>query len=279
MKILITGSTGFVGRHLLPLLNEANHNVIHLVREPKGFVQEYVWDFESDILDQIPASEVVIHLAAYADFTTTLKKKIYKVNTISTIKLANYCQKHKALFILASMTGIHGGATYLGKDSPIAPINHYGMSKYIAEEIVQTFVDDVFILRIGGIYGLDGPKHLGLNTAISNALHTQTLPTLKGPGKAKRNYICVQDIVRWIAHLVKPENRATSQGGNILYMAGTEVLSIEEYLQTIVDVLLPGKQLEYLDGSESQDSIIEVSKAPFSLTSFWDYLSLLKSTY
>lgn len=282
MKVLITGSTGFVGRHLVPMLESAGYEIFHLVRDKKGFEHEFVWDFKGPLPDGIPKCDVIIHLAAYVDFGLNFNIEPYNVNTVSTLRLSAYAKAHNAYFILASTVAVHGSKhAQINEDTPVVLENHYAISKYLAEQAVQTIVNDFCILRISGIYGLDGPEHLGLNRAMSEAFHHQKIPSLMGTGKARRNYICVLDAASWILKLLMHragcrESMGKDRGDKILYFAGTEVLTIEEYLKTIVDVLLPGRELVRVEGQAGNDSIISASSAPFPLTKFRNYLQSLK---
>lgn len=282
MKILITGSTGFVGRHLLVMLEELHCEVFHLVRTEKGFSREFVWDFRGPLPEGLPFCDVVIHLAAHVDFSLNLDIAQYNVNVVSTVKLAAYTKSHNSYFILASMVGIHGGSqTLIDKHTPINPENNYSMSKYLAEEVVKACVDKYSILRICGIYGLDGPKHLGLNRAISDAVYKKKPPVLKGQGKAKRNYICVLDVACWIMYLIQRHKAELTTKRNktkeILYLAGVEVMTIQDYLLTIIEKVLPGMNLRESDGEESNDSVVTATPAPFTQMTFSQYISSLEA--
>lgn len=279
MRVLITGSTGFVGRHLLVMLEESHCEVFHLVRTEKGFSREFVWDFRGPLPEGLPFCDVVIHLAAHVDFSLNLDIKQYNVNTVSTMRLADYAKSRNAYFILASMTGIHGSSlTLVDKFSPVNPDNNYSMSKYLAEEVVKACIDKYSILRICGIYGLDGPIHLGLNRAIIDAVHKKKPPVLKGLGSAKRNYIYVRDVVSWILYLIQRHKTVLNENDNIeeiLYMSSSEVLTIKEYLMTILDVLLPGKELITEEGEESTDAVVNASPVPFVMITFRQYMESL----
>ncbi len=277
MRILITGSTGFVGKVLVKMLEESGHEIIHLVRTKKGLKNEILWDFKSALPEEVPQCNAVIHLAAHVDFGLNINIMQYNVNTVSTIRLSDYARHQNAYFVLASMIGIHGYKhERFSGDTPIDPEDHYSMSKYLAEEVVRTYIDNYSILRICGIYGLDGPGHLGLNNAISNAIHKNEAPVLKGPGKAKRNYICVLDVARWILYLLDHFNTASTSGKEktqeVLYLASPEILTIEDYLQAIGDIILPDMDITRIKGSESRDYIVNESPAPFNLIKFREYL-------
>lgn len=276
MRILITGISGFVGRHLEKLLKSSEFEIFKLVRNEKGNGKEFVWDFKSDLPAKVPACDVIIHLAACVDFGINLNIAQYDANTISTLKLAAYAQKHNAYFILASMAGIHGTKLSLIDDkTPIDPENHYAVSKYLAEEAVKTFANNYTILRIGGIYGLDGPSHLGLNKAINNAIYKKEPPVLYGTGYAKRNYICVIDVARWILSLIKKYKASNKKIKEILYLASTEIMSIEEYLQAIADVVLKNGKLIRTEGNEATDWIVTPSEPSFNFRTFRGYLNSL----
>lgn len=264
------------------MLEESNYEVIHLVRTRKGFNREFVWDFLSPLPDKIPFCDVIIHLASHVDFSLNIDIKQYNVNTVSTMRLADYAKSRNAYFILASMTGIHGWSrTLVDKFSPVNPDNNYSMSKYLAEEVVKTFVDNYSILRICGIYGLDGPKHLGLNRAINDAVHKGKLPVLCGSGSAKRNYICVLDVAGWIMYLVKHfkiESAAKRERiQEILYMSGPEIMTIEDYLQTIVDIVFPKMDVKRIEGDDPMDYVAKTSPSPFTLVTFREYIKSLLS--
>ncbi len=282
MRVLITGSTGFVGRHLLEMLEESHCEVFHLVRTEKGFSREFVWDFRGPLPEGLPFCDVVIHLAAHVDFSLNLDSTQYNVNVVSTVKLAAYAKSHNSYFILASTVGVHGDDhSPIDIHTPVSPKNDYSMSKYLAEEVVKACVDKYSILRICGIYGLDGPEHLGLNRAISDAVHKKKPPVLKGPGKAKRNYICVLDVARWTMYLIQRHKAELTTKRNktkeILYLAGAEVITIQDYLLTIIEKVLPGMNLRESDGEESNDSVVTASPAPFTQMTFSQYISSLEA--
>lgn len=277
MKILITGTTSFVGKHLGKLLRDLGCEIVYLTRSKKGIYNEFIWDFKGPLPEGIPACDVIVHLAAHVDFSLKLDIAHYNVNTVSTIKLSAYAKSCNAYFILASTVGVHGSRyAEIGEDTPLAPENHYSVSKYLAEEIVKTYLDAYSILRICGIYGIDGPSHMGLNKAITDAVCLKTPTILSGTGEAKRNYICVSDVALWIMELLKKyEARKASEANRTretLYLASPEIMTIEQYLQTIMDVILPDKAIVRMEGKEASDMIVKPSTAPFRLKTFREYL-------
>ncbi|MEN6374682.1 MAG: NAD(P)-dependent oxidoreductase [Smithella sp.] len=281
MNILITGASSFTGKVLIPILEEAGHEIFYLVRQDKGFSNQFLWNFTDDLPGKIPECQAIIHLAAGVDFQSDLNIVQYNVNTVATAKLAAYACEKDSYFIFASMVGVHGSKpTEFDDTTPINPENNYAMSKYLAEVIVRTFTSNYTILRIGGIYGLDGPAHLGLNSAITNAYHKKAVPTIKGPGTAKRNYICVSDVAQWIIYLLGCYEangyKLDQHTRETLYLAGPEVMTIENYLQVVADILLSGVDINRINGPASKDMVIKFTPFPFTPTTFRNYLQSLK---
>ncbi|OGN27841.1 MAG: hypothetical protein A2941_00635 [Candidatus Yanofskybacteria bacterium RIFCSPLOWO2_01_FULL_49_17] len=114
MQILITGSKGFIGRHLVRHLT--GHQITELAKR-----------LEDDIEQYFKNQEVVIHLAAKRSKHTS--EEIYEVNVRGTERVAQLCLKYGCKFINISSTDIHN-------DSP------YGRSKAQAEKLVEKYVGE-----------------------------------------------------------------------------------------------------------------------------------------
>lgn len=276
MKILLTGSTGFVGRHLGGLLKSAGHIVYPLVRRPTLCPGEIIWDFKNAPPQGVPDFDILIHLAAQVNFDPAVDLGIYQANTLATAHLAELTRLRKALFILASTVAVHGDSPVIAQDTPIRPMSPYAVSKYLAEELVSLTLEKYLILRIGGIYGLDGPSHLTLNRSLNEAYYHKAAPLLKGSGQVLRNYIYVQDVARWIMTLVEEKERGICRKKNILYLAGPETLTIKDYLTSVARTLSDSQGPVVEDGLEAGDCVIRATPVELSLTTFDEYLISLR---
>ena len=58
MKILMTWTSSFVRKHLIPLLEDAGYVIYHLLRETKGFQRESIWDFQEALPEDIPVCDL-----------------------------------------------------------------------------------------------------------------------------------------------------------------------------------------------------------------------------
>ncbi len=165
MKILITGSTGFIGRHLIAaLLEPAGHQIAVLVRhlhklDPR--LRSAVIPLPGDLssLPHLPPGlDIVFHLAGLTKATKAAD--YYNVNHQGTASLlkALESQEKKIKFIYLSSLAAFGPATSLQpgrEEDPPHPINPYGRSKLLGEEEALRYRHrfEVIILRVGGVYG------------------------------------------------------------------------------------------------------------------------------
>lgn len=187
MKILVTGSAGFVGSNLLPLLKQ-NHEV-----------QE--WDlkqgkdiFGKDIEDCLKDVDVVIHLAALTSVTASFDEpeEFYRTNVLGTARILELCLKHKVKLIYPS-----SAAVYHRELSP------YAESKALAEDLVQKFIGSpAVILRFFNIYGE------GMNAESGSIMYrfmNDDPITIFGDGEQTRDYINVYDLIHVIEASIGPE--------------------------------------------------------------------------
>ncbi len=118
MKVLISGSTGLIGSALIPVLNDAGHDVVRLVRSaPKSDGSEVHWDPESDRIDSdgLEGMDAVVHLAGEnigsARWSREKKARIFdsrvKGTRLLCESLANLARPPQVL-VCASAIGYYG---------------------------------------------------------------------------------------------------------------------------------------------------------------------------
>lgn len=153
MKILITGADGMLGSNLIKLLpfnviglNSKQLDITNLKKCNEIFEREQ--------------PTIIIHTAAWTDVEQCEIEpdKAYRINTIGTQNLVNYCINKDILFIYISSTGIYG--TKKDKESytefdEVIPTTIHHKSKYEAEKIVQNHLSKYLILRTGWLFGGD----------------------------------------------------------------------------------------------------------------------------
>ena len=153
MHVLLTGATGFIGRHILNGLLNSGHNVIAPIR-PQSIATDrqpqesdrlhYVLGsfFDPDVLNSIEDHiDTVIHVAAIRGAGQAKKQDYERVNVDGAEKLINFSIKNKIpRFLYVSTVGVLGtipDQLPAGPDQPFAPDGEYHLSKWKAEKIVQ----------------------------------------------------------------------------------------------------------------------------------------------
>ena len=154
MKLFIIGGAGYIGSHMVKIAHKAGHEVITLDNLSTGHQDAVLYGkFEHcDILDSAKLNKLfikhnpdsVMHFSAYSlvGESVTDPYKYYHNNVSGTLSLLktmidNNCYK----FIFSSSAAIFGNPEYIPIDEshPKRPINPYGKSKLMVEEILKDF--------------------------------------------------------------------------------------------------------------------------------------------
>lgn len=159
-KIVVTGSSGFVGQNLVPYLGSKEYCVHQLSLRKEG------WQ------SLIPlTTEVMIHLAGKAHDTanTSSAEEYFKVNRDLTIELFNHFLKSEAkdFFYFSSVKAVADTVEgVLTEGVEAKPFTPYGQSKYEAEQYLLNaqFPEGkrVFIIRPCMIHGPGNKGNLNL---------------------------------------------------------------------------------------------------------------------
>ncbi|MCF7907724.1 MAG: NAD(P)-dependent oxidoreductase [Candidatus Omnitrophica bacterium] len=175
MNVLVTGATGFIGRHLVrELLHHKKYDVFCFVRNPKkaklleGLGAQLIY---GDITDKKSLAklkgykiDLAFHCAAYVENKNI--KKLHQVNVQGTRNVCDICLEHRVsrLVYLSSVAVISGNTELpLREDLPFAATNAYGESKIEAEKVALEFRNKglaITILRPPIVYGEDEPHAL-----------------------------------------------------------------------------------------------------------------------
>jgi GDP-4-dehydro-6-deoxy-D-mannose reductase len=209
--ILVTGSEGFVGSHLIMALKESLDKIVataYPLAIPKdGF---YV---PLDIMNLEMTKEVfkeyqpdtVFHLAAISSVSKSLRDPplAYNTNFMGTVNLLEAARniKKRIKFIFVSTCELYGGGEDILETAPITLKNPYAVSKYAAELACQNYEAsgiDIMILRPFTHTGPGQSKDFVLPSVISQIVEIEkgTKPPLIELGNidSKREFMNIQDI-------------------------------------------------------------------------------------
>jgi nucleoside-diphosphate-sugar epimerase len=244
-KILITGGTGFIGRHLLKALCEKECSVEVLVRKSSnveslkrlGITLQYGDILDKESLDKVidKTTSVVYHLAAKLGQWGVQEKEIYRVNVEGTKNLLEVClEKGISHFIFCSTPGVIGktGNKAAKEYLPYNPPYIYERTKCEAEKLVIRYYQEkgipITIIRPDFVYGPYDLRRLKLYRAIKNRRFL-----IIGDGRAYLHPTYIDDVIQGF-EIVMNNPKAI---GEIYNIAGPRPITVNEYIETICEVL------------------------------------------
>lgn len=215
MRILCTGSEGFVGKHLTKRLINEGHDVegFDLVNGDNicvyGSVKLKCLTFRPNI---------IVHLAGQVYLTPSITHPVNdaKTNIIGTLNILHAANIYNAKVIYASSGAVYGSndrSNIKETDCP-EPISPYGLSKLTAERYVilynKLFNMQNVVFRFSSIYG-QGRKKTSINLiwdlAVKQKFYNQENPVfpiikLTGDGNQTRDFTHVDDVVNALSMAV-----------------------------------------------------------------------------
>ncbi len=242
MNILLTGSTGFVGKYLtsnftlykrvVRIADEETDSSVFKIDSINGNTN---W---SGAFDNV---HVIIHLAGLAHTKKSLLSDYCEINVQGTLNLAKQAiQAGVKRFVFVSSIGVNGISTTQVPFSPcgeVHPHNAYTQSKYDAECGLTQLAEDtdleVVIVRPTLVYGANAPGNFGLLTKL-----VSMLPVLPfGMTTNKRDFIAVQNLADLLITCATHPKAA----GHTFLASDMETVSIKQFTNAIADGL--GKKL------------------------------------
>lgn len=170
MKALVTGGSGLLGGKLINELLGAGNEVIAIYnRNPITIEHKRLTKVKLDITDTTRLEDlilrtrpdVIVHAAAYTDVDGCEKNKEYawKVNVEATRSVMRASRVVRSYLIYISTDYVFDGSKGLYREDDVPdPINYYGLTKLIGEELVKASDLLYSIIRPSAIYGIGGSK-------------------------------------------------------------------------------------------------------------------------
>ncbi|WP_443629978.1 NAD(P)-dependent oxidoreductase [Candidatus Njordibacter sp. Uisw_056] len=276
-RVLVTGATGFIGSNLLEHLGGQDIEVYRGVRQLDTNSDEFEVLCDLTDLSSISAIsenysfDIIVHLASAIGWSGQSYEDMFVSNVLATGALGHIASQMGSSFIFASAALVHGKSS--GSINDLSQINldtEYARTKYEAELLLRSILPEACILRIGGVFGYQGPSHLGINRSIAEAIAGEA-PVLYGDGENLRNYIYVDDLAQTISDII-----AKGISGTHL-VAGQEVQSVRSMLQEICEGLLNGRDfVRENDSAHFQDQVITPSPELLNGRSFRSALASIQ---
>ena len=210
LSVLVTGSSGFIGSHVVRQLHATGHWVTGLDHiPPKDPLPEGVAFHVCDIRQgELPdrTFDAVVHLAALAGVRPSMDRPMeYEItNVIGTIRLLEFCRRMSIPhFILASSSSVYGPDTPLParEDHPANPCSPYALTKLHDEQWGRLYARlhglRFIALRFFSVWGPGQRPDLALE-AFRRRIEAGQPVIINGDGSQRRDLTHVADVARAI---------------------------------------------------------------------------------
>jgi len=236
-KIIITGASGLVGSHLIPLL--AKTCEIHALsrRKPSTSarnIKYYNIDLSGEVdYPQLPAKvDAIVYLAQSDNFRDFPEKAadVFQVNTAQVLHMLDYARQAGARsFIYASSGGIYGSSESengVSEDISVPASGNLGFylsTKLCSEILAENFAPymNIALLRFFFVYGRGQKRGMLIPRLIDNVRGGNPV-LLQGQDGIKINPVHASDAVYAI------QAALTLEGCHRINVAGPDVLSLRE---------------------------------------------------
>ena len=279
-KVLITGASGFIGKHLVrDLLNNKFRIICLDLAFDTDFITQFMGKLEmitGNIMDAGLVRNVIInsspdyvfHLAGSKSRTNPLQefKVSHEINYLGTLNLFNALLESRNLKLVTILGTIE---EYGNTKTPFSEISHelpnsaYGLSKLSATKLALIFNRQfnlpVCIMRPSIVFGPDQGKEMFIPALINTLLRLQ--PFRMTEGNQLRDFLFIDDL---IDALIKGITSNELVGGVINIASGTSI-KIKDIAMLIAEIINSKKHLKLGElpyrNSEIMDYTVDIGKA------------------
>ena len=205
MKVLVTGASGFLGKHVLHELKRLQYEVDSIGRSDGATIK-------ADISKEVPSLskqyDLVIHVAGKAHVvpkTEAEKKEFYDVNLTGTQNLLEALQKAPTYFVFISTVSVYGldFGDNIAENEPLNAVEPYGKSKIMAEKLINDWGETqnviITILRLPLLFGINPPGNL---KSMINAVRKKYYFNI-GKGDVRKSMVFANDVAAFIPSIMK----------------------------------------------------------------------------
>jgi nucleoside-diphosphate-sugar epimerase len=265
MRILVTGSHGYIGSALAPSLAAAGHDVVGLDTRfyrncdfgpDIAAIETREHDVRDVTADELRGFDAIVHLAALSndplgDLDPALTRTI---NHEATARLASAAREAGVgRFVFASscsMYGASGSDDPVDEESPLRPLTPYAESKVRSEESLFALAGPDFApvsMRNSTVFGVS--PRLRLDVVLNNLAawsHTTGKIRLLSDGTAWRPLVHVQDVAKVTLSLLEaPAEKVRGQAYNV--GSNAQNYLIRDLANLLAEAT--GCEVEFADGS------------------------------
>jgi len=206
-RVLVTGGSGFIGRHVVHALLADGRDVVVADRHEHPDLRTVVGELEDPevreraVVDDVDA---IVHLAAETSVLGSVEHpaRVHRVNVDATAALLELArQRGVEAFVLASTNAVVGAydGTFT-EGVPLAPLTPYGATKAAAEMLMSGYAGAYGLrapaLRLTNVYGPGMREKDSFVPRLLKAAARDTGVQVYGDGLQRRDLVHVEDVAR-----------------------------------------------------------------------------------
>ncbi len=253
-KILVTGSSGFIGKKIVKRLDK-----LKVITDSNNSERINLQNKEQVM--KLDSADMVIHLGGKTPQNELKWSEYFDNNIIGTLNVLEYCIQKKVKKMIYVSSYVYGNPKYLPVDEnhPINPHNAYAESKYIGEKLCKFYCDrsdlNLIILRPFNIFG-ESMREGFLITNLINSLKTGKKLTIINKNR-KRDFLHVDDFVDLIVKLTDCDFKF-----EVFNVGAGRSYSFEYIIKKIEKITSQKINIDYEDNKEIfiDDIISDISK-------------------
>ena len=215
MRILVTGAAGFVGSNIALQLEKEKNEVVAIDDFSSGNFENLA-GFKGDVIaasifkdrswwpERVGKVDMIIHEAAITDTTVMDQKKMMEENVEAFREILSFAAKSNVENIAyASSAAVYGaGPLPMRESAPRLPMNVYGFSKQIMENVAAQFVKENPRIKVAGVryFNVFGPgesfkgKFASMIWQLSLQMKAGKRPRIFEFGQQYRDFIYIKDV-------------------------------------------------------------------------------------
>jgi UDP-glucose 4-epimerase len=236
MKVLITGGSGFLGRHVSRHFVEAGHSVTVFDQAPApDDVPSIIGDLVNaeDVRSAVAGRDVVVHIGAIGDVYLAGEQPALasSVNVTGSANIAEAALAEGARVVYASTWEVYGEPEYepMDENHPTNPDHPYNITKLAGERILMAAGElrglPIVALRLGTAFGSGLRPNSVFRIFIDRARAGEPI-TIQGDGAQGRQFTHASDLAR--AFLMAAESDVTGVALNTVAPDTTSIKSLAE---------------------------------------------------
>jgi ADP-L-glycero-D-manno-heptose 6-epimerase len=274
MYTIVTGAAGFIGSNLVKALNDRGVDNIIAVDNLKR-ADKFVNLVDCEIADYLGSVDAILHQGACSDTMEQDGHYMMANNYRYSLSLLDWCLDQEVQFLYASSASVYGGGSVFRESREFeAPLNVYGYSKFLFDQVVRRRSRDmssqVAGFRYFNVYG-PGEQHKGRMASVAFHFFNQYRAEKKirlfegfagyANGEQRRDFVFIEDVVKVNLHFLEHE------GTSGIYNLGTgRAQSFNDVAVTTLNSCRAGEGLPALTLAELQgQGLIEYVAFPEAL--------------